>query len=90
MARLLVCLSVGFGVALASIVALIHTFATSWLTADVKVARLVISVTNQSMLAAFMCAVAVVIEGIAIASGEQLTSLDPLCLFHQNFFVLNT
>lgn len=70
MARLLLRLSLGFGIGLSAIVAFIHYFGIYWLTADETVARLVISVTNQSMLCSFLCAVAVVIEGISIASGE--------------------
>ncbi|CAM6124402.1 unnamed protein product [Calypogeia fissa] len=69
-ARLLLRLSLVFGVFLASVVAVVHSFGTSWLTNDETVARLVMSVTNQSMICSFMCALAVVFEGIAIASGD--------------------
>lgn len=63
----------GLGVILMGIVASVHYFGASWLTADQNVRQLVQSVTVQSMLCELLCAIVIVIEGIAIASGKVWT-----------------
>lgn len=58
------------GVALMGAVASVHYLGASWLTADPNVQHLVQSVTLQSMLCELLCAVALVVEGTAIATGD--------------------
>ncbi len=73
------------GVALMGAVASVHYLGASWLTADPNVQHLVQSVTLQSMLCELLCAVALVVEGTAIAAGEENTSKDLLFKFTSPF-----
>jgi hypothetical protein len=61
----------GLGIVLMGIVASVHYLGASSLTSDPNVRQLVQSVTLQSMLCELLCAVVLVIEGTAIASGES-------------------
>lgn len=59
------------GVALMGVVASVHYLGSSWLTADPNVQHLVQSVTLQNMLCELLCSLALVVEGTAIAAGEN-------------------
>jgi hypothetical protein len=71
MARILVLSSFVLGCVLVVIMALVQVCNVSWLAEDQRVTELIIGVTKQSMLAELLCSVSIVIEGIAIASGNR-------------------
>ncbi|CAM6125768.1 unnamed protein product [Calypogeia fissa] len=70
MARILLLSSLALGLVLVLIMALLQFFHASWLSEDDKVVKLIMGVTKQSMLSELLCSVVIVIEGIAIASGD--------------------
>lgn len=70
LARMLLGFGAMLGVALMGVVASVHYLGSSSLTADPNVQRLVQSVTLQSALCELLCAIALVVEGTAIAAGE--------------------
>ncbi|KAH8969627.1 hypothetical protein BDL97_02G043200 [Sphagnum fallax] len=70
LSRMLLGFATTLGLVLMGVVAAVHYFGAFWLTADDHVRQLVRSVTLQSMLCELLCAVVVVIEGIAIASND--------------------
>jgi hypothetical protein len=75
--RILLGFATTLGLVLMGIVAAVHYFGAFWLTADDHVRQLVRSVTLQSMLCELLCAVVVVIEGIAIASSASFYQCIP-------------
>ncbi|XP_024356560.1 protein DETOXIFICATION 46, chloroplastic isoform X2 [Physcomitrium patens] len=70
-ARMLLGFGGVLGVALMGVVASVHYLGSSWLTADPNVQHLVQSVTLQNMLCELLCSLALVVEGTAIAAGEN-------------------